>query len=129
MQDPTATQGFPTLAGHKYMNLTTYRRHGEEVTTPVWFAERRGKLYVWTEARAGKVKRARNNPAVLVAPSSQRGKPLGPPVQGAARILPAWEGPPADELLTRKYGLVKRAFGVYLRLRGKGAAYLEIAPV
>ena len=74
------TQGFAALRGHKYCLLVTYRRSGEPVPTPVWFGldEAGDALYVRTESRAGKVKRIRANPRVLVGPASARGKPTGP---------------------------------------------------
>ena len=44
-----------------YLNLATFRRSGAAVETPVWFAAHAGRLYVFTEADAGKVKRLRAN--------------------------------------------------------------------
>jgi hypothetical protein len=54
---------FADLACFKYISLTTYRRTGIPVSTPVWFAERAGVLYqrnrlsapafeAWGESRA-----------------------------------------------------------------------------
>jgi hypothetical protein len=37
-----------------YISLATFRRSGREVATPVWFAARNGKLYVFSEGTAGK---------------------------------------------------------------------------
>ena len=34
------------LQGQKYISLATFRRNGQEVRTPVWFAEQAGKLYL-----------------------------------------------------------------------------------
>ena len=61
------------LEGHKNINLTTFRKSGNEVPTPVWFVVLEGKLYVRTEASSGKVKRIRNNGRVEPAPSTVRG--------------------------------------------------------
>ena len=41
-----------TLDRKPYISLATYKRNGDEVRTPVWFAERAGRLYVFTEAKA-----------------------------------------------------------------------------
>src|SRR4051812_9023789 len=79
---------FASLHGQKYMNLITYRKSGEAVTTPVWFVERNGRLYVMTQANAGKVKRIRRNGRVQVAPATMRGQALGPAVDALARELP-----------------------------------------
>ena len=57
------------LQGHKFIALSTYRKSGQPVVTPVWFTQRDGKLYVWTGASSGKVKRLRNNPHVSLATS------------------------------------------------------------
>ncbi len=139
---PTATI-FPHLHGHQYANLTTYRKSGVAVPTPVWFAiepDAQGQevLYVVTGADSGKVKRIRNNPRVALEPSDQRGKTLGPSADGQARIIsdPA-EAQHAKAALDRKYGVVKRIFDLVVmqglgRLRNKGklpaVTYLAIVP-
>jgi general stress protein 26 len=52
------------VQGKKYISLTTFRKNGVGVPTPVWFGENGDKLYVMTRSDMGKVKRIRNNPAV-----------------------------------------------------------------
>src|SRR5437879_13596863 len=76
------------LKNQKYILLTTFRKNGVPVRTPVWFAEQDGKLYVFTNPTSGKVKRTRNNPEVRVAPSTIRGKVTGPEFAAKATILP-----------------------------------------
>ena len=49
------------FSNQKYLNLVTYRKSGTAVSTPLWFIEDRGVLYVRTPAKSGKVKRLRNN--------------------------------------------------------------------
>ena len=130
------TPGFEGLRGHRYMNLTTFRKSGEGVVTPVWFTEETqgsagGRLYVYTTGDSGKVKRVRNDARVLVGPSDVRGRPLGPDVAGEARLLPPCEAAVAERRLRHKYGLQKRLFELLQRLPGLthgGRAYLEIAP-
>ena len=73
MTEAGLTHPFPMLEGHKNMNLTTFRKSGNEVPTPVWFVILEGKLYVRTEASSGKVKRIRNNGRVEPTPSTVRG--------------------------------------------------------
>jgi hypothetical protein len=68
----------PEIQGHKYLLLTTFRKAGTAVPTPIWFAEDNDKLYVKTRADSGKTKRIRNNPQVRVAPCTIRGKVTGP---------------------------------------------------
>lgn len=98
------------LAGNKYVSLTTFRKNGAAVRTPIWFAEADGKLYFMTRNDSWKYKRIRNNPAVRVAPSTIRGKITGPECAGRARILPRAEWPKAKSLLNRKYWLMRLPF-------------------
>ena len=104
----------------KYVCLTTFRKSGVGVVTPVWFAERGGKLYVKTRIDSGKSKRIRNNPSVRVAPCTIRGKIIGPEFDGKARILPAEQSGPAKEAINRKY------FFARLSLWNSKNEYLEI---
>jgi len=98
------SNAFNLLKQHKCISLTTYRKSGKPVSTPVWFALENNRLYVATEERSGKVKRIRNNPNVQVAPSTQRGKPVGPAIEGVARILPADHKEQVRAALKRRYG-------------------------
>ncbi len=52
---------FSVVRGHNYMSLTTFRKSGNPVVTPVWFVEEEGKICVWTQLHSGKMKRLRNN--------------------------------------------------------------------
>jgi PPOX class probable F420-dependent enzyme len=95
------------LHGQKYISLVTFRRNGQEVRTPVWFAEQAGKLYVMTRSDSGKYKRIRNNPQVRLAPCSVRGRVTGVWSQAHARILGAEEESAARQALARKYFLMR----------------------
>src|ERR1041385_5400972 len=95
------------LATQKYISVATYRKNGTAVYTPVWFAERNGKLYVKTRNDSGKYKRARNNPRVKVAACEMREKITGPEFQAPARILPRNEGEKANNAIKRKYWLAR----------------------
>jgi PPOX class probable F420-dependent enzyme len=111
-----AEQGFESLRGHKYCLLTTFRKSGEPVPTPVWFGLTDGKVYVESEV-VGKVKRIRSNPRVQIAPCTLRGKPLGPPVEGRARILGPSESERAECAIADHYGMFRKLFdGVGNRL-------------
>ncbi|NCC35690.1 MAG: PPOX class F420-dependent oxidoreductase [Chloroflexia bacterium] len=101
---PTTNDYFAPLDGAEFIVLTTYRRTGAAVPTTVWFAEAGGKLYITTGAQAGKTKRLRANPAVLVAPSDQVGNVQGPALQGHARVLDPHEEASAIAALQQKYG-------------------------
>ncbi len=120
------TTAFPHLQNQTYMNLTTYRKSGVAVTTPVWFAQEGDKLYVFTAGESGKVKRIRNNGTVEVAPCNASGKPLGASQSAIARLLSPEEGKRADAIVTRKYGWQKRIFGLVGMIRRAQPFYIEI---
>jgi PPOX class probable F420-dependent enzyme len=121
--------GFEHLRGHKYCLLVTYRRSGEPVPTPVWFGLRDGKLYVRSEANVAKAKRVRNDPRVRVAPCTARGKPLGPPAEGWARILEQQsERALAEAALRANYGLGRKLYEGAGEALGIETTYLEVTP-
>ncbi len=91
----------------KYISLTTFRRNGVGVATPVWFGEADGKLYVMTRSDMGKTKRIRNHPRVKIAPCTIRGKVTGPEFAATARLLPPEEHQRARGTLDRKYWMAR----------------------
>ncbi len=101
---------FSVVQGHKYLSLTTFRKSGKPVATPVWFVEKEGKICVWTQAHSGKMKRLRHTSRVTLAPCTMGGKVIGPTVEGLARIVSAQEKEQVRLLLLGKYGLLQRLF-------------------
>src|SRR5712692_4555770 len=98
------------IQGQKYISLATFRKNGQAINTPVWFAEQDGKLYVQTRNDSGKYKRIRNNPQVKVAACTMGGKITGPEFAGIARLLPAAQWTEAKKTLHRKYWLARLPF-------------------
>ena len=88
-----------------YVSLTTFRRTGAPVPTPVWAAPDGESLIVWTRAESGKVKRLRHTSRVTVAPCDVRGRVTGPAVEGRAEFVDRAEWPAAIAALRRAYGL------------------------
>ena len=120
---------FAALQGHAFIALTTYRKSGEGVVTPVWFVQNDGKLYVTTSDTSGKVKRLRRNPQVKLAPSDFSGKPLGPQINGSVHFPSKAEWEALRDLFLAKYGMQFRFFSYTWRLRGQNSnIYLEISP-
>lgn len=116
-----------------YLSLTTFRRDGRAVATPVWFAVDGDRILVWSSASAGKVKRIRSNSRVIVAVCDYRGKAKGPAVEAIAVLLAQDAGEKADRVLNRKYWYVKPpweavlgAMRLFSRRKSAGAAYIEI---
>jgi uncharacterized protein len=97
----------PAIQGQKYISLTTFRKTGAGVATPVWFGEQDGKLYVMTRSDMGKTKRIRNNPQVRVAPCTMRGTVTGAEFAATARILPPEEHARARQAINRKYWMAR----------------------
>lgn len=141
MSTSTSTTGSnvaQALTKEQYINLTTFRKSGVGVPTPVWFATEGDTLYVYTGAGAGKVKRIRANGRVTFAASNNNGKKLkGPIHEGTARVLPESDGPRVDALLSKKYGVQKRLIGVIeavarrfgrMRQTNGGRVYIAITP-
>ena len=62
------------LADERFISLTTYRRTGEPVSTPVWVGRDGEALVVLTPADSGKVKRLRRDPRVEIRPCGRFGK-------------------------------------------------------
>lgn len=121
------TNTWQSLQNEKYINLVTFRKNGQGVPTPVWFAEREGKLVVYTGADSGKVKRVRNNGRVELAACNAGGKVHGPMLEGNARIVSGEEARTAEQALNRKY-LMKRLFNFMTLITRAQRAYIEIDP-
>jgi PPOX class probable F420-dependent enzyme len=105
------------LASGKYLLVTTFRRDGRGVPTPVWVVRDGDCLGVWTVADSGKVKRIRNRADVLVSACDVRGNPSGEQLPGRAEILTTEQTAHYRELLTRKYGLLGRITLLGSRIR------------
>jgi uncharacterized protein len=121
--------GFHHLQGHKYCILVTYKRDGEAVPTPVWFGLAGGKVHVRSDADTAKVKRIRNDPRARVGPCTARGKPLGGPAEGRARVLDELSNIEAAEAaLKANYGLGRRLYERAGGALGVKAVYLEVTP-
>ncbi len=98
--------GAVDLRAARYLLLTTFRRDGTAVPTPVWVATDGADLVVWTASGSGKVKRIRRDGGVRVAPCTARGKPLGDAVPARARVLDAAGTERVRGLIARRYGVL-----------------------
>jgi PPOX class probable F420-dependent enzyme len=110
--------------------LTTYRRDGTPVGTPVNIAVEGDRAFIRTWETAGKMKRMRRNPEVTIAPSTLRGTPTGAALRAHARLLGSAESDHAARLLTGKHPLLQ---GILVplahRLAGYRTVHLELTPV
>jgi PPOX class probable F420-dependent enzyme len=115
-------QTLDALARSRYVSLTTYRKDGVGVDTPVWHVVDDGTLYVWTNADTWKVKRIRNSSRVVVTVCSVRGRIEEGAVRagGTARLVPDEDGKAHIQgLLAGKYGLLFRITELSAKLTGR----------
>lgn len=120
------------ISQEKCIALTTYRRNGEGVATPVWVNRvSDGRIGFWTSMGSGKTKRMRHNSSVTVQPCSYRGKvKVGTtPVAGTAEMVQ--NGPLFEKVQAtgrRKYGVqvsLTRFLGRIGGQRTKGQQYAD----
>lgn len=100
--------GLEQFSDRKYLNLESYRKNGEAVRTPLWYAQQAQTLYVYTGADTWKVKRVRKNPRIRIVPCSMRGAPEGEWIEARVRFVQGEEEAKGRQLLDRKYGWQKR---------------------
>lgn len=105
------------LGRGKYLSLTTFKKDGSAVATPVWVARDGQDLIVITDATSGKVKRIRNSGRVVLAPCDMRGKVTGPSVDGIASLTDSSQTDHIAAQIKRKYGLAYVAIGWFEKLR------------
>ncbi|WP_280216515.1 PPOX class F420-dependent oxidoreductase [Nocardia neocaledoniensis] len=118
------------LQAANYVLLTTFRKDGSPVGTPVWAVAHDDKLFVWTVTDSWKVKRIRRNPEVTVQPCNVRGVAHGATIGGTARILDGAETEQVRSWLRRKYWLTGPLviLGSNLRRGKDGTIGIEITP-
>ena len=121
------------LEDEQYVSLTTFRRNGTPVATAVWFALDGGKLYVYSNLNAGKMKRVRATGKVEIAPCTVKGKITGQVLSGTAVALDSSRGDYVHGLLNRKYTWKKKliefggALPVLLHVRKKSPdGFIEV---
>jgi len=128
---------FPDLGREQCIALTTFRKTGQAVTTPVWFAISLGTIYVESHADAGKLKRLRHAARVTLAPCTYSGKVTGSVSEGHARILTESEQrTAASAVLAKKYGVmrplfhfVRNARRMFQRKAKVEVVYIAIEPI
>ena len=128
--------GFTAFAGQRYLSLETFKKSGQGVKTPVWFAaepslkldSNDAKLYVYTIGVSGKVKRIRNNSRVNVAPCDMRGGLRGEWIPARAAILAGAEAQHGMQLLNQKYVPWKQLLDFFAMFRRRERTVFVIRP-
>ncbi len=116
------------LGDAQYLLLTTYRKDGTPVATPLWVVRDGDAVAVWTPTDSWKVKRIRRNPKVEVAPCEFNGKPTGEAVPGTAEILDGDATERVRGAIKQKYGIMGRItmFGSRLRRGTAGTVGIRV---
>lgn len=101
------TDAVSALGDEKFVSLTTFKKNGDAVATPMWIGRDGDHLFFWTPADSWKAKRAKNNPQVALAPCSRGGKVRegASPVRGLAEVITE----PAT--VARLAGVIRRKYG------------------
>ncbi len=111
-QTPTSPAALTALGEARFVSLTTFRRTGDPVSTPVWVARDGDALLVLTPTESGKVKRLRNSPRVELRPCSRRGR-VADGVEGVPAAAEIVTDPTTVDRLT---GVVRRRYGLEFRV-------------
>jgi PPOX class probable F420-dependent enzyme len=112
----------------RHVSLTTFRKDGREVATPLWFVRNGDGLIVMTAPDSGKAKRLRNNTHVVIAPCDSRGgvPTDAPGAEATARLMDEAGTARAHRLMARKHLLVRLADWTD-RLRRRRRTWIAIA--
>ena len=119
------------MSASSFALLTTYKKDGTPVGTPVWVAPDGDEIVVWTNPKTWKVKRVRRNPQVTLQVCDGRGRPKEDAVfVGKAEVLDAAGTQRVRVIVARKYGIIgKLLIWGHKLLRGADASVgIAIAP-
>jgi hypothetical protein len=106
--------------------LTTFRRNGKGVGTPVGVRSAAGKVYFMTWTATGKVKRLANNPQATLAPCTRRGQVTGPTIHGTCQRLDGGDAERAKQIVCGN--LIGRLWLLVYRLSRRQPVFFEVSP-
>lgn len=111
-EDTPSDSVFAALGDEQYLSLTTFRKSGERVSTPMWVVRDGDALIMFTPQASGKVKRLRNSPRVELRPCNRMGRVKDgvEPVGGVAEVLTD------EDSLERATGMIRRKYGLGYRV-------------
>ena len=96
-----------SLKDTKTILLTTYKRDGTPVDTPVSIAFDGDRAFFRSYDKAWKTKRLRHNPKVKVAPATVKGTTTGPAIEARATLLEGEQAKVAARALARRHRLLQ----------------------
>lgn len=101
----------------RYLSVTSFKRDGTGVATPVWFVSDGHQLFALTDLHSAKVRRIHHDPHVLVAPCRANGKLRGEPVVARVEVLSATPDlERVQKLMIERYKLSYRLVMLMYRL-------------
>jgi uncharacterized protein len=109
------------LGAEKYVSITTFRKTGVGVPTPVWIAPlKAGTVGFTIDHDSGKAKRIRNNPKVTLRPCDMRGKVAdgAAEVTGTAALVTGAEHDVVWKAIVHKYWIIGSLMGLWGALTG-----------
>ena len=95
------------LRNTKTILLTTYKKDGAPVATPVSIAFDGERAFFRSYDKAWKTKRLRRNPVVEAAPATLRGQPTGPAIRARAILLDGDQARVAARALARRHRILQ----------------------
>jgi len=120
---------FSSLRGPRQCLLVTFKRSGDAVPSPVNFGlSADGLLYFRSDPDSMKVKRMKRDPHVRVCACSFRGKPLGPLVEGTARILEGADAERARAIVAANWDFFNRVYERTVDRMNVPITYVEVRP-
>jgi PPOX class probable F420-dependent enzyme len=118
------TADLDALFPGRYLSITSFKRDGTGVATPVWFVSDGRRLFAFTDLHSAKIRRIHRNQRVLVSSCRVNGKLRREPVPARADVLTApSELDRVQRLLLARYKIsypvVMLFYRIGRRLRGK----------
>lgn len=110
-----------SLGDEKYILLTTFKRDGTAVATPVWSAALDdGSFGFWTSSGSGKAKRLAHTDRVIVQPCDGRGKVADgtSPTDATARVVSGADMAEIRRKIEAKYGFMTKITKVLGKIGG-----------
>jgi len=126
---PGISSDFSSFRGRRQCLLVTFKRSGDAVPSPVNFGmSDDGLIYLRCDPDSAKVKRIMRDPQVRVCACSFRGKPLGPLVEGTARVLDAAEAERAHRIVAANWDFFNRIYEGTVDRMNTPITYVEVRP-
>ena len=129
---PPPSDAMRAIAGARYITLESYRRDGQPVRTPLWFASAPDAgapvFFIYSTADSFKIKRIRRNPTVRIAACDLRGTPSSLWIEAHAEIIAGADAAAGMRALDRKYFPWKQLLGLAALFRRRARAVVAIRP-